>query len=167
MASNRITITSLAILALSLPLVGCGETANETATAETAPGVDMAIIEVRQDNLEDIGDAFKAIRGQLEGSNPDFAVLQSNAQIIDANARKISGHFPAGTGISSGADTEALETIWEKPADFASASDRLVAASAAMLAATNSGDIGAVQAAAKELGGACKNCHDQFREKDD
>lgn len=171
MVSNRIATTALSALALSLSLSACGETAEETATPETeataeAPAGEVDVVKARHDNFEEIGDAFKAIRGQLEGT-PDFEVIQANATIINTNAQKVSGYFPEGTGPASGADTEALETIWEKPEEFSAATDKLVTASETMLAAAGSGDPAQVGAAVKELGGSCKNCHDQFREEDD
>lgn len=168
MASNRIATMTLAALALPLSLAACGETAEETATVEgEATEVDMDILKVRHDNFEEIGDAFKAIRGELEGSTPDFAVIQANAQIINANAVKIPDHFPEGTGPASGADTEALETIWERPEEFSDAAQRMIAASETMVAAAESGDAAAVGEAVKELGGSCKNCHDNFRLDED
>jgi cytochrome c556 len=176
MASNRPMLaaratSAIAAIALSLSLAACGETAGdapaEGETTATEPAADLDIVKVRHDNFEEIGDAFKAIRGELEKGSPDFAVIQTNAQIIDTNAQKVSGHFPEGTGPASGADTEALDSIWEKPAEFTAAHEKLTAASATMLAAANSGDAAAVGEAVKELGGSCKNCHDQFREKDD
>ncbi len=173
---------SAAALVLSLSLAACGETNDNAAVAEgesDMAGSDMAgtdmggatgdlsVVKARQDNFEEIGDAFKAIRGQLENSTPDFAVIQSNAAIINTNAKKVSGYFPEGTGPASGADTEALPAIWEKPTEFNAATERLVSESENMLTAASSGDPAAVGAAAKQLGGACKNCHDQFREDDD
>ncbi len=89
-----------------------------------------AIIKERQDNFETIGDAFKAIRGQLEGSNPDLGMIADAATDMNAAALKIEGYFPEGTSVAEGYDTEALATIWEKPEDFAKAHSMLVDASA-------------------------------------
>tara|TARA_B100000378_G_scaffold42919_1_gene32071 strand:+ start:8668 stop:9186 length:519 start_codon:yes stop_codon:yes gene_type:complete len=172
MALTRISATSFAALAMTLSLAACGETADDTAVADTetemaAAPADMDILKVRHDNFEGIGDAFKVIRGELEKGSPDFDAIQANARIIADNAVLIPEHFPECTGPADGADTEALDTIWEKPEEFSAATERMLGASRTMLAAADSRDAATVQAAVKELGGACKNCHDQFREKED
>lgn len=151
-------------LALVGALAACGETAEEEAP-QTAPnaGAEASVIETRQANFEEIGDAFKAIRGQLESDAPDFAVIAASANTINANAQKIPDYFPAGTGIDSGADTEALETIWERPEEFADASAKLVETSAALATAAGTADPAVVGEAVKTMGGSCKGCHDNFR----
>jgi cytochrome c556 len=163
LANRPFATTFLAGIACAA-LAACGGTADETAVAEAdAPPV----IKERQDNLEEVGDSFKAIMDSLKSGTPELAMIADKAQIINTNAGKITGHFPEGTSIADGYDTEALPAIWEKPAEFSSAAERLVGASADLVAAAQSGDAAATGEAAKAMGGACKNCHDQFREKDD
>ena len=169
MAFTRTAVIALA--AFALPLGGCGETADDPAVAEgetdvLAAPADPDVVKVRHDNFEEIGDAFKVIRSELEESSPDFDAIQANARIIADNAVLIPEHFPEGTGPGSGADTEALDTIWERPEDFSAATERMIGATRTMLAAADSRDAATVQEAVKELGGACKNCHDQFRKDD-
>lgn len=158
---------ALASTALVLSLAACGDTADDAAapTDSEATASDDAAdpIAQRQENFEAMGDAFKAIRGQLEGDAPDFAVIEESAQTIGAQITANTELFPADTGIDSGADTEALEVIWEKPEDFAGAANDLLAASEALAAAAAAQDLGQVQQAVKELGGTCKACHDVFR----
>ncbi len=159
------TLATAAILAM---LSACGGEApadgdTDTAAAEGEP----AIIAERQDNFEGIGDAFKLIRGELEGGEPDFALIASEAGTINANAQKIGGHFPEGTGMDAGYDTEALATIWEKPDEFTAAHQALIEASDGLITAAQSGDAAAVQGAVGELGKSCKGCHDVFRLDDD
>lgn len=159
-------IASAACAAFLLTLAACGETADapapasDEASSEESPG---NVIELRQANFEAMGDAFKAIRGQLETDTPDFAVIEESAQSIGARLTANKDQFPEGTGIDSGADTEALEVIWEKPEEFAESADKLISASEALAAAAASQDLGAVQEAVKNLGGSCKACHDVFR----
>ncbi len=131
----------------------------ETAAAGAAPPV----IGERQDNFEAIGDSFKAIRTQLEGSAPDAAIILTAATDMNAAAQKIEGHFPAGTSVDDGYDTEALATIWQKPDEFRAAHTMLVERSAEMMKLAEAGDPAAIGAYVPELGGACKNCHDNFR----
>lgn len=165
---QRLVPAALSAIALSLALAACGETEE---TVEEAPVADAAeepdVISQRQDLLEGMGDSFREIRGQLEDGSPDFAVLTTSAETIRGNAVQIIDLFPEGTSIESGADTEALPTIWEDPEGFAAAHERLVTQSEAMVEATASGDVATVEAAAMELGGACQNCHDTYRLDDD
>lgn len=142
-------------------LAACAtEPAEETPAAA---GPEPAIIAERQDNFEAIGDSFKAIRTQLESGSPDNAAMLNAATELNAAAQKIEGHFPAGTSVDDGYDTEALATIWEKPQEFRAAHEMLVERSAEMVRLAEAGDPAAVEAYVKELGGACKNCHDTFR----
>ncbi len=164
MSSNRLSRPVFAFAMIGA-LAACGETANDAAAPEAVEiaSEDASIIEVRQGNFEEIGDAFKAIRGQLEAGAPDFGVIEASAGTINANAQRIQDHFPEGTGVDSGADTEALESIWEKPEEFATAAQKLVDTSAALAAAAGTGDMAAVGEGVKNMGGSCKACHDNFR----
>lgn len=159
MALRNIGLGAAALLTLS----ACGS--GDEAATDGAP--EPAVIDQRQDNFEEISDAFRAIRGELEGEEPDMAAIVANAEIINANAVKIEGFFPEGTGMDDGYDSEALATIWEQPEEFASAQQRLVSASEAFLATANEGDAAAIGEAVGDLGGACKNCHDTFRLDDE
>ncbi|NVE95007.1 c-type cytochrome [Altererythrobacter lutimaris] len=158
-------ITGLVSATLVLGLAACGDSEEPTAPTEETSGEASPdnVIELRQANFEAMGDAFKAIRGQLEGDAPDFAVIEESAQAIGARITANKDLFPEGTGIDSGAETEALEVIWEKPDDFVASADKLITASEALAAAAASQDLGQVQEAVKNLGGSCKACHDVFR----
>jgi cytochrome c556 len=152
---------SLAAMLASCSGEGGGETAPAAAT-EVPP-----IIKERQDNFEGIGDAFKALRGELEKDAPDFTLIVANATDINTRAQKIADHFPAGTSTADGFDTEALPAIWEKPEEFKAAAQKLVDESAKLASLAGDGDKAAVGAQAKAMGGACKGCHDQFRLDDE
>jgi len=165
LGQTTLTAFSLAILAASL--AACGETAEDANGEEVAVSGEMDVIEARQDNFEEIGDAFKVIRDQLEGNNPDFALISANAETIQTNAGKIPDFFTEVSSMDTGADTEALAVIWEKPEDFAAAHQRLMDASGVLVEAAASQDAAAVGEAVKGLGASCKNCHDTFRLDDD
>ncbi|MEP5576774.1 MAG: cytochrome c [Erythrobacter sp.] len=160
---QRLPLRLMLPIGLASLVVACGSPEPTTETGDSAAEPEASIIEVRQENFEGIADAFKAIRGQFEGDTPDFVVVETNASIINANAQLITGHFPEGTGIDSGAETEALEVIWETPEEFAEAAGNLVAASSALADAAAAQDLAAVQEGVGNLGGACKACHDVFR----
>lgn len=159
MSINTSFKTLVTSVALATMLTACGE----SQSGDQADTAKPAVIDERQANFEEIGDAFKAIRGQREIDVPDFALIASSAQTINANAAKIVGHFPEGTGMDDGHDTEALATIWQSPDEFAAAADNLAMKSAALAEAASAEDGAGVAAAVRELGGACKQCHDTFR----
>lgn len=133
------------------------------ADAPAAAAAEPAVIEERQDNFEAIGDAFKAVRGELEKDAPDFTLIAAKASDINTRAAKIEGHFPAGTSVDDGFGTEALAAIWQKPDDFKAAAQKLVDESAKLASLAGEGDKAAVSAQAMTMGGACKGCHDNFR----
>ena len=147
-------------------LSACGGGAGGDGESSGAGDAPPEIAE-RQGNFEAIGDAFKAIRTQLDADSPDLAAIATSAGDINERAGKITGLFPEATGVDDGYDTEALATIWELPAEFEKAASDLVAASAALKAAAESGDTGATGEAAGAMGGTCKACHDKFRVKKD
>jgi cytochrome c556 len=160
--------------ALAAVLAACsgGEPAEAPADAPTkapagdaaAPADDVkAVLKQRHDLFEGIGDAFKAIRGQLEKDAPDFALIGTKATEINTAAGKIAGLFPPGTSVDDGYKTEALATIWEKPEEFKAATQKLLDESAKLATVAGEGKKDAVGAQVMALGGACKGCHEKFR----
>ncbi|MCL9982645.1 MAG: cytochrome c [Erythrobacter sp.] len=134
------------------------------AGSDVAAPVDVeAVLKAREATFEGIGDAFKAVRGELEKDAPDFALIATKATEINTAAGKIDSIFPAGTSVDDGYKTEALATIWEKPEEFKAASQKLIDESAKLAALAKDGDKAAVAAQAMAMGGACKGCHDKFR----
>lgn len=142
--------------ALCLALAACGR--------PDTPGARAA--HDRHENFEAIGSSFKTIGDELKKGAPDIAKIRDGAAKIHGFAPQVKDWFPAGSGPQDGVKTEALATIWQQPDEFQKAAARLVDAAAALNAAAQSGDLAAVRGAVPALGGACKGCHDRFREKD-
>lgn len=117
----------------------------------------------RHQNFEAMGKAMKSTFDEFKRPAPNLAVFKANADALAVAAAKVKGHFPKGTGPRPGVKTEALPAIWERPADFAAAADRLVGATHGYQAAVATGDLARIQQAAGAVGGSCKNCHDSFR----
>lgn len=162
----RLTTTRLIVATpLIAALAACG---GESADTPEPAGEAPAEIAERQDNFEGIGDNFKVIRAQLEGGEPDFALLEASAADINARLQRIPDLFPEGTSMEAGYDTEALATIWEDPEGFAEATQNAIALSEEFMAATASGDGEAVGAGVMNLGmNGCKACHDKYRVEQD
>lgn len=116
---------------------------------------------IRHDAYEKLGDAFKAVRDNTRGS-PDFAALDQAVAVIQQAAVDQAQWFPKGSGPEAG-KTRALAEIWTKPADFAAAQKMFADRTPALVAAVKARDADAVGQAFRELGGACKNCHENFR----
>lgn len=147
-------------------LTACSsEGASDTAASDAAApaGEVPPVLKERHDNFEAIGDAFKAVRGELEKDTPDFALIAAKAGDINTRGMKIETHFPAGTSVDDGYDTEALPAIWQKPEEFKAAAQKLVDESAKLATVATAGDKAATAAQAMAMGGTCKGCHDQFR----
>ena len=109
---------------------------------------------------------FKEITDELEDDTPDLAVIRTEAATIAGFAPKVATWFPKGSGPDDGIRTHAKQTIWTKPEQFQQAAQRFVDESARFQALAQAGDIAAIRQGAKDLGAACKNCHDTFRHKD-
>ena len=159
----KTVISGAALGAMMFSLAACGGAAGDggTETPESEPA--PPVIEERQTNFKAMGDAFKAIRTQLESDSPDMAAITQAAGELNAAALKVEGGFPEGTSVDDGFDTEALATIWEKPEQFAEAHKMLTDATAEMVTIAEGGDASAVGAQVGAIGKSCKNCHDNFR----
>jgi cytochrome c556 len=103
-----------------------------------------------------IGAASMTVRGLVD----DRGQLVNHAQGIANSVMELGNIFPAGSNI---ADSEALPVIWEEPEEFAAAIMKAQDASLAFVEAAESGDAEAIGGAFRELGGACRGCHDRFR----
>jgi cytochrome c556 len=132
-----------------------------------APSADAAqkVVDARVAHYKDIGKSTKAIHDQLGQSQPDLQAIQSNARVIEALAKQIPTWFPKGTGQQPGVKTEALPAIWEQGPTFKQRAVDLAGAAHQLAAAAATGDPASTKAAFGKLGGACKACHDTFREK--
>jgi cytochrome c556 len=190
---SKFLLAALACTALAA--CGGSEPANETAAANTAapaageladagnasaaapttnavtnaaaPATNPAeVIKAREAHYKEIGKAMKGIGDELKKSAPDVKVIQANAATIDRLAPQVPGWFPAGTGPESGVKTEARAEIWSKPQDFSAAAANFATAAKQFNATAQTGDLAAIGAAMKQLGGSCKGCHDKFRNED-
>lgn len=153
---------SLRLFALSFAALSF---ANITIAANkpTNPPVAQEAIEQRQKNFEQIGGAFKTIRDEVRARNSNMEAISESINTIHALAQELPSWFPAGTGPEAGVETEALPVIWKDQAGFAAAAQKLRDASESMRALANSGDVSKVASGVATLGGACKNCHDNYR----
>ena len=174
-----------AILALGLAACGGGEPAptEPTPAAETTPEpaapeatpaatadagatpADIpAFMKTRHENYEDLGKNFKVLMDATKVDAPDMAAVTAAAAKVKEYADQMPTWFPAGTGPESGIETEAKAEIWTDRATFDAAIVRLQGEAAKLAAVT---DAAGLKAQFPATGGACKNCHDKFREEKD
>ena len=120
----------------------------------------------RHEHYEKLGDAFKAVRDNSKGDSPDWTALEKAAQTVAEASVDQQQWFAKGTGPEAG-KTRALPEIWTRAEDFTAAQKMLSDRAPKLLAAVKAKDLAGVQAAFKEVGGSCKNCHDNFRSPED
>lgn len=106
-----------------------------------------------------IGAASMIARGLVE----DDGHLVGHARGLAAGAMEMERIFQEGSNVG---ESEALPLIWEQPDAFAEAVSTMQEATAAFVAAAESGDSEAIGAAFRNVGMSCRGCHDDFRVQD-
>ena len=138
----RISITvAAAATLLALPAIGAEADAEYRKNAMSAVGGHMQGI-------------VKIIRGEV----PHASHLAVHGNAMADLAEIAPTLFPEG---SEGGD--ALPAIWEDPDDFAEKLEAFRTAAQGFKEAASGGDVAAAGAALRDLGGACKGCHDDYR----
>lgn len=132
------------------------------ASAIVLAATPQELQKTRHDHYHELGDAFKAVRDGTKASTPDWAAIEKAAAVISKASENQAQWFPKGTGPEAG-KTRALPEIWSKPDDFAAAAKMFEEKAPALVAAAKTKDADAVTKAFRDVGGACKNCHDTFR----
>ncbi len=122
-------------------------------TPEDAYDYRTAIMETMRGHIRA---ASMTVRGLVD----DRGQLLSHAQGMANSAQEFENLFPEGSNVG---ESEALPVIWEEPDEFAGAIAMVQEASAAFVAAAESGDAEKIGGAFRELGGACRGCHDRYR----
>jgi cytochrome c556 len=120
----------------------------------------------REQNFKAQGRAFKGIIDELKKDQPDKALIAANAEKLKASSAALPTWFPKGSGPETGVKMEAKAEVWSDPAGFAAAADRFKAEAAKYADVARAGDLDAIKAETRAVGGACKNCHDKYRVPD-
>jgi cytochrome c556 len=120
------------------------------------------VVRQRIAGLRELGAAFKNVNDSLRGE-PQLIVIRQSAREIRNAAQAQYRWFPAGTGPNPAWKTAAKPEIWAQAAQFRTAQDNFARQADAFQRAAQTGNVDAIRAAARTLGGTCKACHDQFR----
>ncbi len=134
-------------------------------TATTIAADYKAVITHRQGIYDVMAGHMKVLKSILFQKHPKFADVNFHASSILEAAKHHGNAFPKG---SEKGKTAALAEIWEKPEEFKKAGQKLGKALSEFIAASelaDEDDREELQLAFKKVGGACKNCHDNFREE--
>lgn len=177
MKNSLIAVSAIALIALG----ACGEKSEPVAEVPSEKvehdehghddhghdahehETEVAVIKERQEKFKAIGGSFKKINDQLKSNSPDLAVISEAVSVVEPLASEIDTWFPAGTGVDSGAKTEALEVIWSDAEGFAAEIEKFRTAVTELKEAAGTEDVDAITAAFRTTGGTCKSCHDSYR----
>ena len=143
----------ISILTAVAVTLGVSIHAAADTTAEDAADYRVAIMTSLRGH---IGAASMTVRGLVD----DRGQLVNHAQGIANSAMELGNIFPEGSNVG---ESEALAVIWEEPEEFAAAIMKVQDASLAFVDAAETGDAEAIGFAFRNLGMACRGCHDQFR----
>jgi cytochrome c556 len=149
------------------------------------------IAQTRIAHFREIGTAYKQIGDELKSRTPDLPRIEQSAKVIKNLGADILNWFPPNSepaveapqswldkivGWFSSSDSysffsetrsHAKHAIWTDRALFEQAHTKFTTEADRMWQAARSGQVAATSAEFKRLGGTCKGCHDDFREKID
>jgi cytochrome c556 len=142
-------------LAFALGIAGL----STSAGAESQP---EDVIKYRQNVMKAIGGHMSAAGAIVQGKVEYKANLSEHAKALAAMTKDIVGLFPKDSDFG---DTNALESVWKKRADFEKVAKDAGAKAAALAKAAAGNDPKAAGAAFKDLADACKACHKDYRKE--
>ncbi len=125
-----------------------------------ADGLDP--IKIRQAGMALAGGNFAFIRSVVAAKG-DVKPLEDPAKALAKWAAVVPTVFPPGS--DKGEDTKALPEIWSDRAGFEKNAAAMGEAATKLAVSAKAGDVDAVAADAKALGGQCGACHKAYRAK--
>ena len=121
-------------------------------------------VKYRKNSLFVLSQHFGRIGAMAQGKVPfNAAVAQENADTVAMLAKLPWAAFGEGTDMVP--ETKAKAAIWDQPAKFKEAADKLQKEAENLRVAAKSGNLDAVKKAFSATAGTCKACHDQFKDK--
>ncbi|HEX5183679.1 MAG TPA: cytochrome c [Allosphingosinicella sp.] len=121
----------------------------------------------RQDGMKTMGRTFKGVIDQLKTSSPDAQAVKLGSAQLAQLAKQVPGWFPAGSGPDTGVKTAVKPAVWTNPGDFHAKAAALASAADALAAgAARSSDPATLMPLVRQVGGACKACHDAYKNPD-
>lgn len=121
-------------------------------------------IKYRQGVLQAMGWNMGPMAAMVKGEKPydKDEFLKRATWVSELATMPFEGFTP---GSDQGAPTKAKPEIWKDMAKFKQLGEAMQAASVKLVAAAKVGTLDAVKGPFGDLGKACSNCHDDFRNK--
>lgn len=105
---------------------------------------------------------FARIGNMATGKAPfDARVAAESAAVAEFMSKLPWVAYVAGT---DNGDTRAKPEIWKEPAKFKEYAEKMQAEMSKLAAIAKTGNLDGIKTAVTATGGACKTCHDAFRE---
>lgn len=152
MRRTQVRAITLIALVLGIPALAAADTSPEDAA------------KYRQSIMKALSGHNGVLSLTVRGRAGDPGKLRNHVAALDDLTTEVGAAFEVGGAVE---DSEALPAIWDDPDAFADAVADFEAAVAALSEAADGDDMQAIEAAHKDLGKACKACHEDFRKKDD
>jgi len=149
---RKTTGVLMAVATIGLAVQVAAET-----TPEDAKGYRVSVMTALRGH---VGATSMTVRGLVD----DHGQLAGHAAGLASAAAELKYIFPEGSDVD---ESEALPAIWEQPEKFAAAVEKAEEATAAFEEAVAGGDSEAIGAAFRNVGMACRGCHDDFRVEHD
>jgi cytochrome c556 len=148
---NRLLVAATAVATLAVSL---------SAAAQFRKPEDA--IKYRQGAFTVMANHFGRVGAMANGKAPfDAKAAVDNMAVVSTLASLPFTAFQEGT--DSGMPNRAKPEIWKDNAKFKAASEKMIGEIAKLDAAAKTGSLDAIKAAFGAAGGACKACHDDFR----
>jgi len=122
-----------------------------------------AAIKYRQNVMSALGGLAGTVVGQLRDGFSYGPDLKDVTVALRTLSTDIPALFPTGTDVG---ETKAKAEVWSKRQQFEEAASKAKEKIGAFADAVDQGERGAIFGAFKEVGDACKGCHDDFRKDD-
>jgi cytochrome c556 len=149
-------LKKMGLLSVLLAAVSMTASAQQFSKTEDA-------IKYRKSALTIMGTNFGQLSAMAQGKAPYDAKLAAESGAIVEFAAKLP--WTAFVEGSDKGETKAKPEIWTEQVKFKEAQDKLVNESQKLAVAAKSGKLEDLKVAVAATGGACKNCHDNFKNK--
>ncbi|WP_440995093.1 c-type cytochrome [Arhodomonas sp. SL1] len=161
MRTKKTTRLSLALTG-ALALGGLLATGPGIAHSQEQSGGEVeAAIKYRQSVMSVLGGVMGTTVGQLRDGIAYGPELQPMAEALAAASGDIPALFPEGTGEG---ETDALPAVWEEREAFEEAAATFDEQARAFAEAVAGGERAEIFQSFRDLGEACKSCHEDFRD---